>query len=140
MSKLIYLEVNAFLCLTQKFKMVTKSGEKIFFEKISPVESPASLWVKNLVKIALCGSVSEISRFLCLTQKFKMGAKICRKTIFVATRLCRYPVFQIFRCSVSEINTFLHSEIQDGRQRGRKMIFAKSRQWTPQTPLSPLSR
>ena len=101
-------EINAFLCLTQKFKMATKSGEKIFFEKISPVESPASLWVKNLVKIALCGSVSEISRFLCLTQKFKMAAKIGRKTIFVATRLCRYPVFQIFRRFVSEINTFLH--------------------------------
>ena len=51
-------EINAFLCLMQKFKMATKSGEKIFFEKISAVESPASLWVKNLVKIALCGSVS----------------------------------------------------------------------------------
>ena len=38
--------------------------------------SPAdSMWVKNIVEIALARSISEINAFLHLTQKFKMAAK-----------------------------------------------------------------
>ena len=114
-------EINAFLCLTQKFKMTA------LFCEIMPVDSADTLpfknfvslcfrdkhvfafyaeiqdgpqrwrennfcekspadWivrVKNVVKIALSHSVSEINSFLCLTQKFKMAAKSGGKTLFV---------------------------------------------------------
>ena len=46
------------------------------------VDSAATLWVKNFVKIALSRSISEISGFVRLTQKFKIAGKSGRKTIF----------------------------------------------------------
>ena len=59
--------------------------ENDFWEK-SAVDSAATLWVKNFVEIALSRSISEISRFLSLTQKFKMAAKSGGKTIFAKIR------------------------------------------------------
>ena len=90
--------LNAFLHLTQKFKMAAKSGRKIFFKKNLPVHSAATLWVKNFVEISLSRSVSEISGFLHFTQKFKMAAKSGRKQFVgkVTSRHCRYPVGQNF--------------------------------------------
>ena len=58
-----------------------KWQENNFWEK-SAVDSAATLWVKNFVEITLSRSISEISGFLHLTQKFKMAAKNGRKTIF----------------------------------------------------------
>ena len=75
-----------------------KWQENDFWEK-SAVDSVATLWVKNTVEIALSRSISEISGFLRLTQKFKMATKSGRKTIFyqkVASRHHRYPVDQKF--------------------------------------------
>ena len=76
-------KINAFLCLTQKFKMAAKSGGKMFFfcDKM-PVGSADTLRVKNFVEIAPSCSVSEINTFLYFTQKFKMAAKSSRKMIF----------------------------------------------------------
>ena len=79
-------EINAFLCLTQKFKMATKSGGKTFFCKIMPVDSADTPWVKKFVKIALSHSVSKINIFLHFTQKFKMSTKSGGKTISEKSR------------------------------------------------------
>ena len=62
-----------------------KWRENDFCEK-STVDSADTLWVKNIVKIALSRSVSEINPFLHLRQKFKMAAKSGRKTIFRKSR------------------------------------------------------
>ena len=70
-----FSEINAFLCLAQKFKMAAKSGGKTFFSKIMPVDSADTPWVKNFVEIALFHSVSEINAFLRFMQKFKMATK-----------------------------------------------------------------
>ena len=43
-------EINAFLCLTQKFKMAGKSGGKTFFGEIMQVDSADTLWVKYFLK------------------------------------------------------------------------------------------
>ena len=76
-------EINAFLCLTQKFKMATKSGrENSFFVKIMPVDSADTLWVINFVEIALSRSIFEINALKHFMQKFKMAAKRCGKMIF----------------------------------------------------------
>ena len=56
-----------------------------FCEKL-PVDSAATLWIKNFVQIALSRSVSEINVFLRLTQKFKMAAKSGGKTFFEMSR------------------------------------------------------
>ena len=58
-----------------------KWQENDFWEK-SAVDSAATLRVKNFVEITLFRSVSEISGFLRLTQKFKMAAKNGGKTMF----------------------------------------------------------
>ena len=55
--------------------------ENDFYEKL-PVDCAATLGVKNFVVIALSHSISEINRFLRLTQKLKMAAKSAGKTIF----------------------------------------------------------
>ena len=91
-------EINTFLCLTQKFKMVAKRGEKIFFCEIMPVDSAVNLQFKIFIEIALSCSVSEINTFLHLRQKFKMAAKSGGKTIF----------FCIFA---------FYAEIKDGHQK-----------------------
>ena len=72
--------------------------ENDFWEK-SPVDSANNLRVKNFMEITLSRSISEINTFLCFTQKLKMAAKSCRKTIFqkITSRLCRHPVGQKFR-------------------------------------------
>ena len=59
-----------------------------FWEK-SPVDSADTMWVKNLIEIALSRSVSEINLCLCLTQKFKMATKRGGKRFLekVASRL-----------------------------------------------------
>ena len=59
-----------------------KWQENYFWEK-SAVDSAATLRVKNFVEIALSCSISEISGFLRLMQKFKMAAKSGGKMIFV---------------------------------------------------------
>ena len=56
-------EINVFLCLTQKFKMATKSGGKTFFCKIMPVDSADSLRVKHFVEIALSHSFQDKHAF-----------------------------------------------------------------------------
>ena len=62
-----------------------KWQENDFWEK-SAVDCAGTLWVKNFVEIALSRSISEISRFLRLTHKFKMAAKSGGKTIFEKSR------------------------------------------------------
>ena len=57
-----------------------KWWETIFGEKL-PVDSAGALWVKNFVDMALSRSVSKINTFLCLTQKFKMAAKVAKNDI-----------------------------------------------------------
>ena len=52
-----------------------------FCEKLA-INSADTLRIKNFVVIALLGSVSDINRFLHLTQKFKMATKSGLKTIF----------------------------------------------------------
>ena len=80
-------KINAFLCLTQKFKMAAKSGGKMFFFcEIMPVDSADTVRVKNFVEIAQFRSVSEINTFLHFTQKFKTAAKSGGKTIFEKSR------------------------------------------------------
>ena len=58
-----------------------KWQEYDFWEK-SVVDSAATLRVKNFIKIALSRSISEISGFLHLAQKFKMAAKSGREKVF----------------------------------------------------------
>ena len=58
-----------------------KWQEKYFWEKLA-VDCADTLCVKNFIKIALSGSISEISGFLRLTQKFKVVAKSGGKMIF----------------------------------------------------------
>ena len=79
-------EINAFLCLAQKYTISAKSGGKTFFGEKLPVEFSYTLWVKNFVEIALSRFVSEIKAFLCFTQKFKIAAKSGGKTIFGKSR------------------------------------------------------
>ena len=67
------------------YEKIPYSWENDFWGK-SPVESADTLWVKNLVEIALSCSVSEINPFLCITQKFKMATKSGGKTIFGKSR------------------------------------------------------
>ena len=90
------------------------------------------LRVKNFVEIALARSVSDINRFLRLTQKFKMASKSVRKTIFrkIASRLCRYPVGQKFRrnrsiwlCFQDKWVFVFNTEIQDGCQKSQENDF-----------------
>ena len=65
-----------FFCFMQKFKMATKSGRKTM-----PVDSAATLWVKNFIEIALSRSISEVVFFASKFEKFKMAAKSGGKTI-----------------------------------------------------------
>ena len=71
-----------FLHSTRKFKMAAESGRKT-----PPVYSADAPRVRNFVEIALSHSICEINGFLCLTQKFKIGAKSGGKTIFAKSRL-----------------------------------------------------
>ena len=85
-------KIYGFLRFTQKFKIATKSGGKIFFGEPSPVECADTLWVKNFVEIALSRSVSKINTFLHCLQKFKMAAKSGGKTIFAKSCQCTLQV------------------------------------------------
>ena len=121
-----------FFIFTQKFKISHRFRDKSvfalyteiqdghpkwrksdFWEK-SPAGSAYTMWVKNLVKIPLSRTVSKINELLRFTQKFKMVAKKCMKTIFV--KCCQYT--QQIPCgsklieiavshTVSKINAFL---------------------------------
>ena len=89
-------KINAFLRLTQKFKMAAKSGRKHFLRSFQlTLQIPCGS--KNCVKITLSHSVSKISAFL-RSQKFKVAAKSGGKIIFakLAGRLCRHPEGQKF--------------------------------------------
>ena len=66
----------------QKFKMAAKSVGKTIFAKNRQQTLQIPCETKNFVEIAISRSVSEINAFLRLTQKFKMAAKSCGKTIF----------------------------------------------------------
>ena len=82
-----YLFFFVCVCLTQKFKLATKSGGKTFFFcEIMPVDSADTLQIKNFIEIALSSFVSKINTFLHFTQKFKMAAKSGRKMIFEKSR------------------------------------------------------
>ena len=101
---------------------------------MTPIDSADILRVKNFVEIALSCSVSDINRFLRLTQKFKTAAKSGRKTIFwkIASRLCRYPVGQTFcrnrsislRFQDKQVFVF-NAEIQDGCQKWQENDFCE---------------
>ena len=97
-------EINTFLRLTQNFKMVAKMAGKFFLRKITSTHSADTPRPKNFIKIALSRTISEISIFLRFTQKFKMAAKMAGK------RYSRWP------------------------PKWQESDFAKSRQYTPQTP------
>ena len=51
------------------------------FCKKMPVDSAATLWVKNFIEIALSRSISEVVFFASKFEKFKMAAKSGGKTI-----------------------------------------------------------
>ena len=55
--------------------MATKKCRKNDFCEKSPVHSANTLGIKNVIKISLSRTVSEIKVFLCFMQKFKMAAK-----------------------------------------------------------------
>ena len=57
-----------------------------FCEKFENSEKPPVDYADNLVEIALSRSISELNRFLLLTQKFKMAVKSGGKTIFAKSR------------------------------------------------------
>ena len=59
-----------------------KWREKDFWEK-SPVHSTDTLWVENLVEIALTRTVMEINACLPFMQKLKMSAKNGGKMIII---------------------------------------------------------
>ena len=52
----------------------------VFFLRV--VDSANTIWIKNLVEIALSHAISEINTFLRFTRKIKIAAKNSRKTIF----------------------------------------------------------
>ena len=106
--------------------------------KMSPVDSAATLRVKNFIEITLSRSVSEINVFLRLTQKFKMAAKsgiennFCEKLPVDCTNTLWVKNFVKIALSdsVSEINTSLHlmQKFKMAAKRRGKTIFAKSHQ------------
>ena len=79
--------------------MAAKSGGKVIFCKKSPVGYAYTLWVKNIVEIALSRTVSKINALLHFMQKFKIAAKVAGKRFLleVASRRFIYPVGQKFR-------------------------------------------
>ena len=127
-----------FLHFTQKFKMAAKNGRKTNFLEKSPVDSGDTLWVKNVVEIALSSTVSKINVFLSFMLKLKMAAKNGGKMIFFGKftgRLFSYPMGQKFCRKRSISHRFqdkciiaFYAVIEDGRKNGGKMIFRKSLQ------------
>ena len=65
--------INAFLCFTQIFKMVTKNGGKTIFGKKWQMTT-YTLWVKNCPNFS-SSTISEMNTFLRFMQKFKMATK-----------------------------------------------------------------
>ena len=74
-------KINAFLCFTQKFKMATKSGGKIIFEKSRQYTllTPGGQKTKNFDEITLSHTILEINVFLHVIQKFNMACQSVRK-------------------------------------------------------------
>ena len=98
------------------------------FGENSAVDCPHTQWTKNFIEIALSRSVSEISRFLCLTQKSRwLGVK--RFLQKVASRQRRHPVGQKIRhnrsISLCYRDKLINAEIQDGCQKWRKNDFCQ---------------
>ena len=81
------------------------------FCEMSPIDPADILRVKNFVEITLSHSVSDINRFLCLTQKFKMASKSGRKTIFVGQKFRRNRSI-LLRFQDKRVFVF-NAEIQD---------------------------
>ena len=83
-------EINAFLCLTHKFKIAAKNGRKTIFAKTC-----RKMRVKNFVKIALAHTVSEINAFYAEIQDGRQKwqendlAKTCQYTLVI---LCRSKI------------------------------------------------
>ena len=78
-----YVFFFSFFFFWPKFKMATKNAGKRFFLEKSPVDSADTLGVKNIGKIALSLTFSEINAFLCFfAQKFKMATKNGEKVDF----------------------------------------------------------
>ena len=102
-------EINALLHFTQKFKMAAKSGGKVIFCEKLPVDSAYTLWVKNLVEIALSRTVSKINA---LYAEIQDGCQKWRESNFL-TKVARYPVGPNFveialSHIFSKINALLH--------------------------------
>ena len=126
-------EINVFLCFIQKLKIPPenkkKSPENNFWEQ-SPADSMDALQVKNFSKITL---VSEINVILSFTQKYKIAAKIGRKTIFLE----KSPVHclnihggqtfcqnrSILHCFQDKCVFMFYADIQDGLQKWRENKF-----------------
>ena len=109
-------------------------GSKILLKSLDRTgrQKSDTLWVKKFIEIALSCPVSKINTFLCLTQKFKKGAKSGGKMYFAK---CRQWTLQIVKnfieitlsCSVSDINGFicLTQKFKMTAKSGRKTIFWK---------------
>ena len=109
------------------------------FWEMSPVKSIYTLWIKNLVEIAVSSSIIEINGFLRFTQKFKMAAKTGEKTIFGEN--CQYKFVEIaLSHTVSEINTFLcfMQKFKMATKDGGKPLFGKSCLLTLSMPIDSL--
>ena len=128
-------EINGFLMFYAEIQDGCQKWLENNFCKKSPVALQIPCGSKILLKIALSHSVSNINRFLPLTQKFKMASKSGRKTIFrkIASRLCRYPAGQKF-CRNRSISLhfrnrqvfLLTQKFKMAAKSGGKTIFAKS--------------
>ena len=73
-----FLKKVGFCVYRRNSRWPSKWRENNFCEKW-PVDCADTLWNRNFVEIAPSRSVSEINTFLCLTQKFKMAAKVVGK-------------------------------------------------------------
>ena len=128
-------EINRFLMFYAEIQDGRQKWLENNFCKKSPVALQIPCGSKILLKMALSHSVSNINRFLPLTQKFKMASKSGRKTIFrkIASRLCRYPAGQKF-CRNRSISLhfrnrqvlLLTQKFKMAAKSGGKTIFAKS--------------
>ena len=69
-----FQDINIFLLFRKNSRWPPKVA-KIEIFQFCIEYFPTTLWVKNSVEIALSLTVSEILRFFCFSQKFKMAAK-----------------------------------------------------------------
>ena len=66
----------------QKFNVATKKWRENNFWQNTANDSVYTLWVKNIVEMAVSRTVSKINAFLHFTQKLNMTVKNVGKTIF----------------------------------------------------------